>query len=170
MKTKWIALLTLVSLTQAPELLAQEADLAFVSPGVASIQPVPGEKSGFLAGALSGLVFPGLGSFYAGNNGHGTRHVVIAAVAIGGLAAGGGDCFVLGSLGLNDPDEDCTLTNIAAGVYLANWVWAIVVGVNDASDYNRALNTAGVQVAPQFVAIRSGGQGTTGLQLLRLGL
>lgn len=165
MRTKWIALLTLASLTQAPELLAQETDLAFVSPGVVLAQPVPGEKSPFLAGALSGLLLPGLGSFYAGNSGHGVRHLAIAGVALVGVVVGAeqtGCSLEAGSSG-------CTLLDISLGVYVVNWVWSIVVGVNDANDYNRSLNTAGLQVAPQLVAIRSDGHTTIGLQVVRFG-
>jgi len=155
-RTKWIALLTVASLTQVPGLVAQEPNLAFVSPEVVLTQPVPGEKSPFLAGALSGLLFPGLGSFYAGNSGHGVRHVAIAGVALVGFIVGGfdDDCEVLGD------GSGCTLLFTSFGVYVVNWGWSIVVGVSDANDYNRSLNTAGLQIAPQLIAVRSEGRNT----------
>lgn len=151
------------ALTLVPGLVAQETELAFVSPEVASNQPVPGEKSPVLAGALSGLLFPGLGSFYAGNSGHGVRHVVIAGVTVVGMIAGGSDCELF------DDNDDCTLTGISALLFIGNWVWSIVVGVNDANDYNRSLSTAGLQFSPQLIAVRSEGRNTVGLQLLHFG-
>lgn len=48
-----------------------------------SEQRAAGEKSSVLAGVLSWLVFPGIGSYYAGNSGHGTRHVLVAVGSIG---------------------------------------------------------------------------------------
>jgi len=164
MSTKWIALLTIVSLTQAPGILAQETNLAFVSPEVVLTQPVPGEKSPVLAGALSGLLFPGLGSFYAGDSPHGVRHAVIAGVTIVGMIAGSSECELF------DQNDDCVVSGISAIAFLGNWVWAIVVSVNDANDYNGSLNTAGLQIAPRLIAVRSEGRNTVGLELIRFGI
>jgi hypothetical protein len=166
MNKKWIALLTVISLTQASGLVAQASDLAFASPDVAALQQLPGEKSGFLAGALSGLVFPGLGSFYAGNNGHGVTHLAVAGASFGGMLVGSSSCEIV----FAGPDSDCTLVGISAVVFLGNWIWSIFTGVNDTNAYNRSLSTEGLQVAPEVVAIRLDGQTTIGLQLLRFGL
>lgn len=154
----------ITALTLVPGLVAQEMELAFVSPEVASTQPVPGEKSPVLAGALSGLLFPGLGSFYAGDSPHGVRHAVIAGVTIVGMIAGSSECELF------DQNDDCVVTGISALLFIGNWVWAIVVGVNDANDYNRSLSTAGLQFSPQLIAVRSEGRNTVGLQLIRYGL
>ncbi|MFQ5747045.1 MAG: hypothetical protein ACE5HF_07485 [Gemmatimonadota bacterium] len=56
---------------------------------------MPGSKSPGLAGVLSAFIFPGTGSFYAGNEGHGIRHVVIGGVSLLGAAASAGDCDIV---------------------------------------------------------------------------
>ena len=164
MRVKCFALLAVAMAMQAPGLLAQETDLAFVSSGSASVQPMPGEKSPFLAGALSFFV-PGLGSFYAGNSGHGVPHLAVAAASFGGMIAQS-DC---GITLMFSNDNDCTLYLISGGVFIVNWIWSIATGASDAKDYNRSLYTTGLQVEPALVAIRSGGQSTIGLQVLRFG-
>ena len=166
MNNKWIALVTVISLTQASGLLAQKTDLAFVSPDVASLQQMPGEKSSALAGTLSALL-PGLGlgSFYAGNSGHGVTHLAVAGASLGGMLAGSSSCQIV----FAGPDSDCTLVTFSAVVFMGNWIWSIFTGVNDANAYNRSLSTTGLQVAPEVVAIRLDGQTTIGLQLLRFG-
>lgn len=166
MNNKWIALVTVISLTLAPALVAQETDSTTDSFKTPPSLPEPGSRSPFLAGALSGLVFPGLGSFYAGNNGHGVTHLAVAGASFGGMLAGSSSCEIV----FAGPDSDCTLVGISAVVFLGNWIWSIFTGVNDTNAYNRSLSTTGLQVAPEVVAIHLDGQTTIGLQLLRFGL
>ena len=169
MKRTVIALLTVISLTQAPGLLAQEKDSTTVSPEAQRPQQtvvIISEKSPTTAGLLSGLVLPGAGSFYAGNSGHGIRHLAIAVVSGVGIQAGSDNCGLV----FSSPDDDCTLLGVSLGVFVVNWIWSITTGVSDVKEYNRSLRQRGLQVAPELVAIRSDGQSTIGLQLLRFGI
>jgi hypothetical protein len=164
MKRILIALLTAVSLTQTPGLLAQEKEPAFASPDVASIQQAPAEKVPALAGGMSFLV-PGLGSLYAGNSGHGLTHLVVAAGSFAGLLATNSSCEII----FAGPDSNCTGVAFFGIVFVGNWIWSIATAAKDANAYNRSLYSTGLQVAPDLVAIRSSGQTTIGLQLLRVG-
>ncbi|TFG64556.1 MAG: hypothetical protein E4H28_05080 [Gemmatimonadales bacterium] len=167
MNSKWIVLVTVASLAQAPGVMAQRSGLAFDSSVVASIQQMPGEKNSALAGTLSALSLGlGLGSFYAGNSGHGLTHLTVAVASFGGILAGNSSCEIV----FAGPDSDCTLVALSAVVFTGNWIWSIFTGVNDANDYNRSLYTAGLHLEPQLVAVRANGQNAIGLQLLRFGL
>ena len=168
MKRTLIALLTAISLTQVPGLLAQEADSTKVSPDAQGAQQavvIISEKSPITAGLLSGFVLPGAGSFYAGNSGHGIRHLAIAVVSGVGIQAGSDNCGLV----FSSPDDNCTLLGISAGVFIINWIWSITTGVSDAKEYNLKARQEGLQVKPELVAIRSDGETTIGLQLLRFG-
>lgn len=161
MKTKrmfCVALaVALSALSAAPELMAQKGQEPV--PG-----DVPGEKSPFLAGVLSGVVFPGVGSFYAGNSGHGIRHVLIAGVGLGGLIASEDDCdWLFGS-----EDDSCGLMYASFVVYAGNWIWSIVAAVNDTHEYNRSLTTAGLELAPRLVILETRGDPRVGLELGRI--
>jgi len=169
MNSKWIALVTVISLTQAPGLLAQRSGPAFDSPVVASNQQIPGERSSALAGTISGLSFGlGLGSFYAGNSGHGVTHLAVAAISMAGMMSDGGDCAFLLSFGATD-STDCTLVAISAGVFMVNWIWSITTAASDAREHNIKVRQRGLQVAPELVAVGDNGQATIGLQVLRFG-
>ena len=165
MNKTWIAALALASLVQTPGLMAQE-DSTVVSPEAPTRQQtiiIVGEKSPFTAGLLSGIVFPGAGSFYAGNSGHGIIHLAVAGVSAVGIQAGSDSC----NLVFSSPDDNCTLFGVSLGVFVVNWIWSITTGVSDAKAYNRSLRQRGLQIAPELVAVRSGGQSTIGLQLVR---
>lgn len=170
MKRTFIALLAFISLAQASGLQAQEAaDTTKVSPEAPSTQQTVvfvADKSPFTAGILSAAVFPGLGSFYAGNKGHGIVHLAIGAVSTVGVRVGADDC----NLVFSSPDDNCTLLGVSLGVFVVNWIWSITTGVSDAKEYNRSLREKGLQVAPELVAIRSDGQTSVGLQLVRFGI
>ena len=105
--------------------------------------------AGILSGAGAYVGVAGLGSFYAGNAGHGYRHLAIGLVtggaAIGGVAA----CW----------DMDCSdatgLLMIGGLVaYAANAVWSVFVGVADAHAYNRGAESPGGPLSP---GLRLGG-------------
>jgi hypothetical protein len=150
----------------------------------------PDTRSPLLASALSLLILPGIGSYYAGNSGHGTRHLLIAG-ASGALAFTG---MVLWADDILDEcfEGDCRSSN-EAGVGLAvvgmvaytiNWVWAAATAAGDAMAFNRehsnglasARLVAGIRVEPTLdvwdeAGIRAGaGPGAEprlGLRLVR---
>lgn len=97
------------------------------------------KKSPALAGILSWLVFPGVGSYYAGNSGHGTRHLLLGlgtlTVTIVGLA-----------MAVDDIQDDLTIdegsvTLMLVGLlgYGVNAIWSIVTAVTDASHHNAGI-------------------------------
>ncbi len=109
----------------------------------------PGEKSTWLAGILSFFIPFGTGSFYAGNTGHGIRHLVIGGTSFTGMMVGWAIACEDWSEGYCD--EDSAGWYVAGGfalVYLGNWIWGTVAAVSDASAYNRRL--AEVGFAPEF--------------------
>jgi hypothetical protein len=138
----------------------------------ASLQERASRKEPVLGGLLS-WILPGLGSYYAGNSGHGTRHLVIwagsiAVIVIGvsqtedGFSTGSSDALILGGL----------------AALVTNTVWAIITGVNDANAYNRQHNLASI-VQPELKVLstvsgsalefhRSNGP-RVGLQLVKIG-
>ncbi len=103
-----------------------------------------GERSAVLAGALS-FVVPGLGSFYAGNIGHGVRHLVAIPVVIGATVVG---------LELADRDggeaESAEYAVLLGGavLLLTNGIWGIVTAVNDAQDHNRSIGLGPFDLEP----------------------
>ncbi len=97
------------------------------------------KKSPALAGILSLVIWPGVGSYYAGNSGHGTRHLAIGfgalAVTIVGLA-----------MAVDDVQADLTIDGGSFAValigllgYGVNSIWGTVVAVTDASDHNAGI-------------------------------
>lgn len=135
-----------------------------------AVQAAKGGKSALLAGVLSWFVFPGVGSFYAGNSGHGVRHLVIGVVTLGGG---------LTALGLACHDGDCSdgagvyPALGAFGLYTANAVWSIFVAINDVEAYNRRLGTTALEVAPALKVLRSrlaSGRTSVGISHARLGV
>lgn len=165
MSKQWMVLVAIAVLATAPEVSGQETSLAFETPPVTSALPVPGERSPFLAGVLT-IVFPGLGSFYAGNSGHGVRHGVIGLVTGVAYYASADDC--IGDI-FGQNESSCGLFIVSSLAFLANTIWATVVAVDDTKAYNRSLQTAGLRVAPELVAVRSGGNTQLGLQLVSFG-
>lgn len=99
----------------------------------ATLQAVD-RKDPLVAGILSWLI-PGLGSFYAGNSGHGVRHLVIAVGGYALLVAGAAsdDCLY---------GDSCGLLYAGAGVIVVNAVWGIVTAVGDANAHNRGAGAA----------------------------
>jgi hypothetical protein len=94
-------------------------------------QAAEDHRSPLVAGVLSG-VLPGVGSFYAGNSGHGIRHIVIWAgagtVTMVGLAK-----FVALDSGSG---SGVTLFLVGFSALAINDVWAIVTAVGDANAHN----------------------------------
>lgn len=148
-----------VSLLVANE--AGQGTATFFPSTLSAMQQEPGRKSPGLAGVLSFFIFPGTGSFYAGNEGHGVRHLVIGVVTLGGVVAGAAAADDI-------EDPGFAVATISLGLYLVNWIWGTVVAVTDAKAHNRALGSAAIQFAPELTVIESPGGDAIGLQLVRV--
>ena len=159
-------------------LTAQESERLFrvplasftdVAPGPVfpKLPQASGEKSPALAGLLN-VVLPGVGNFYAGNNGHGIRHL---ALAVGGLAV-----FALGAVqGLEVTGDGEGLVLVGGVVFIGNWVWGIFSGIEDARAANRPVGSNGGVASilhPQLVplGLPSAVGNPPGVTKLRLGL
>jgi hypothetical protein len=138
-------------------------------PDATAVVQQRGEKSPWLAGILSFFLPYGTGSFYAGNNSHGIRHLVIGgATAIGmgaGLLAACDDGFTL----CNKDDAGYTVAGIFALGYLANWVWGTITAVSDANAYNRGSTGASLQPGILVLEPAPGAVGVSPAVGLRIG-
>ncbi len=133
-------------------------------------------RSPVLAAGLS-LVLPvvfvnGIGSYYAGNSGHGTRHLLIGFGSVGLMVAGLGTCFD----SFSNCSADWAIT-IGAVAYLGNWVWGTITAGLDAGEYNRRQSgTQAARFGPRFEVLTAFTLSTSaaperhrlGLQLVRL--
>jgi len=125
-------------------------------------------KEPLVAGLLSWL-FPGLGNFYAGNSGHGVRHVIIEVAGLGLLVAGAAQNTDPNSLEVQGGGL------IIAGlvVVVVNGVWSIFSSIKDVETYNRRAAGgrpgAALDVGPVF-RVLSGDDGAprAGLEVVRL--
>lgn len=106
-------------------------------------------KDPTLAGILSFLI-PGVGSFYAGNGGHGIRHL--------GLHLGS---YVLIGAAVASCDYDCSgsggLVLLGSLALLGNDVWSIFTAVNDAKGHNGAAPgrvVGSLYLSPGFDGLR----------------
>ncbi len=95
-----------------------------------------GEKSVALAVLLNALVLPGVGNFYAGNTGHGVRHIGLAVAGAVLVLAGASESLEGGA----KPDDGEALVVVGGVILIGNWVWGIVSGIEDA----RAAGRPGV--------------------------
>ncbi len=133
-------------------------------------------KSPALAAGLS-LVLPlvavnGIGSYYAGNSGHGTRHLLIGFASFGVMVAGLSSC----GEGFLDCSAEWAIA-LGAGAYLANWVWGAVTAGLDAGTHNRRQSeTRAASFELRFEVLTASTLSTSaaperhrlGLQLVRL--
>ena len=133
-------------------------------------------RSPVLAAGLS-LVLPlvgvnGIGSYYAGNSGHGTRHLLIGFGSFGLMVAGLASCLAGGCSGA----ENASIT-IGALAYLGTWLWSTVTAGLDAGAYNRRQSeTRAARFEPRFEVLTAFTLSTSaapvqrrvGLQLVRL--
>lgn len=74
----------------------------------------------------------GAGSFYAGNHGHGWRHLGIGLAGIGMALAAYHSC------GIGCSDSSDTLGAAGMILYLGNWVWSTIVAQSDVRARNNA--------------------------------
>lgn len=92
-------------------------------------------KSAGTAVFLSFLV-PGAGSFYAGESGHGWRHLIVHLVGYGMVVGGTTSCVTAGG-------EDCSeISGVATAgtvAVLGNWVWGMVTANRDAKVFNARI-------------------------------
>jgi TM2 domain-containing membrane protein YozV len=78
---------------------------------------------------LSGLVFPGLGSFYAGNDRHGWIHAGISAAAIVGTLAASGSCR------RSCPNENGGVV-LGLSTLIVNDIWSMFTAARDVGEAN----------------------------------
>ena len=133
-------------------------------------------KSPVLAGGLS-LVLPlvlvnGVGSYYAGNAGHGTRHLLIGFGSLGVMIAGLTTC--------GEELSNCSAEGviaIGAVAYLGNWLWGTITAALDSGEYNRRqCETRAARFEPRFEVLTAFNLSTSaaperhrlGLQVVRL--
>lgn len=104
--------------------------------------PPPGMKSPGLAAVLNLFIPYGVGNFYAGNEGHGVRHLAFGlgsvAVTLGGLAAACDDTFTF----CDEESAGFYVAGVGALGIFTNWVWGIVSGIGDAKAHNRMIREA----------------------------
>lgn len=134
---------------------------------VAAPQSTLSRKSPALAGILSWLVWPGVGSYYAGNSGHGTRHLLIGVASMGTLIPLLVTCD---NDGFCDFDNDTARLSIAIGlgaVWLGNSIWSIITAVNDAEKRNALVDAGTVSIGPSIrpLVASAGGVRATSLGL-----
>ena len=135
-------LLLLASVQMPLALTAQEADLPFpvpvasftdvvASPISLTLRQSSGEKNPAVAALLNALLFAGIGNFYAGNSGHGLRHVA--------LAVGGGAVLLVGAGKVYGEGQNAGDGLFVAGLLVVsgNWVWSIFSGIGDAQAAGR---------------------------------
>ena len=168
-------LFALLLVVTPPALAAQQLPLAFNPHSADEALPAAvqtrGGKSPTLAALLSWLVWPGVGSYYAGNSGHGTRHLAIGAVAVGVAVPLLVTCD---NDGFCDFDNDTARLSVVAGlgaVYLANSIWGILTAISDAEDYNERVQSGRVSVEPavrSLPALAGQGAGNLGMQFLEV--
>jgi hypothetical protein len=101
---------------------------------LADLAQAADRKDPFIAGALS-FVIPGLGSFYAGNQPHGWRHLLIHVGTYVVMLVSVNDCINDISVG-NACSSHTGLWTVGALGLLANWVWGIFTAVGDAKAAN----------------------------------
>ena len=117
---------------------------------VAAPQSTLSRKSPTLAAILSWLVWPGVGSYYAGNSGHGTRHLLIGVAAVGAAIPLLVTCD---NDGFCDFDNDTARLSVVVGlgaIALGNSIWSIITAVNDAEKRNALVDAGTVSFSPSL--------------------
>jgi hypothetical protein len=169
-------LFTLLVFVAPPVLGAQQLPLALypheADDAVSAAVQARGGKSPTLAALLSWFVWPGVGSYYAGNSGHGTRHVLIGVAAVGAAVP---LLITCDNDGFCDFDNDTARLSIAVGlgaVYLANSVWSVLTAISDAEDFNARLGSERMSLGPAVKVLPSPfpaqGAGSVGMQIATL--
>jgi len=180
----FVGFLTVVFLLAPVALTAQESELqvpaatlfASLSPSPVALTPrqSSGEKNATVAALLNALLLPGIGNFYAGNTGHGLRHV--------GLTVGGAVLILAGATesleGGAAPDDGEALLVVGGVVLVGNWVWSIFSGISDARAAGSVTSTTASMIQPRLIPLASpqavgdpSGMAThrLGLELVRFG-
>jgi hypothetical protein len=110
-------------------------------------------KSPELAGTLSWLL-PGAGSFYAGNVGHGFRHLVAVPLVLGATVM----TYRWADTGSGELGSTQAVVLLSGALLLAgNTLWSVKTAVADAKAYNRrALGSLELSIAPSASGIYLG--------------
>lgn len=189
-RARSIALIVLVSAVAVPSAGAQrvsESRVAVTTPALPfeHSQQVAPNKDPMIAGVLSWLV-PGVGSYYSGHSGHGTRHLAIHVASIVGIFAGAAAAIEECTYDSSNFNYDCSggsfaLYGVSLLVYFVNDIWSIFTAVGDARAWN-ANNSGGArpgrvvgELAPAIINLRDvkNADGSveqrTGLQVFKLG-
>ncbi len=128
--------------------------------------PKASSKSPAVAGILSWLLFPGVGSYYAGNSGHGTRHVLLAVGSIAAIVAGVAQTGDYGDY--TSAGSALILGGVVA--YVANDIWGILTAIHDAERHNEAAGLSSVVKPELRVLTAAGPKAVWSPAPLRLGL
>ncbi len=131
-----------------------------------------------LAGILSFFLPYGTGSFYAGNTGHGVRHLVFGGLTTIGFVVSTAVCIDVCSFDGGHGEEAFLAMAVFAAGWLTNWIWGTIVAVNDANQYNRRLGSTALYLGPAIKVlaphhgVTTGSPGPVtprvGIQLVRL--
>jgi hypothetical protein len=175
MQARSIANLLITALVLAPvAVTAQETERLFppsvtsfadYTPGAAylTLPQSSGEKNPTVAALLNALLLPGIGNFYAGNVGHGFRHVGLGVGGTALLVAGLAECA---EFSCDDSNAGQALAVAGLIVITGNWVWSIFSGIADANAAGGSSGPGGSMasiIQPQLVPTTN----RLGLQLLR---
>ena len=159
--TRQSLILVLSLAAAAPRLEAQRITAsAFDAAARPDVTALAARKSPTLAALLSWFIFPGVGSYYAGNSSHGTRHLLIGIATLAPTIALLATCD---SDGFCDFDHDAarlSLTIALAAGFVANEAWSILVAISDAEKANEA---AGVSLAPAVLGLSAPAAGPPGI-------
>ncbi|MDH3291996.1 MAG: hypothetical protein OEQ75_13390 [Gemmatimonadota bacterium] len=127
------------------------------------------EKSPWLAGILSFFLPYGTGSFYAGNNSHGIRHLVIGGATAIGMGVSLLEACIDGFRVCDKDGSAYAIGGVFALGYLANWVWGTITAVSDANAYNRGSTGASLQPGILVLEPAPGAVGVSAAVGLRIG-
>ena len=134
-----------------------------------------GGKSPAVAALLNALLLPGVGNFYAGNSGHGLRHLLLHVGGIGvvvvGAAAASDEILTGGTI----DEGSVAVLYVGLGIVTVNWVWSIFSGISDANaaggrsaSLGPRLRTLSVS-SPTLQALAPAQARRVGLEVVRIG-
>ncbi|MDH3458749.1 MAG: hypothetical protein OER90_18055 [Gemmatimonadota bacterium] len=140
-----------------------------LAPDATAVLQQRGEKSPWLAGILSFFLPYGTGSFYAGHNGHGIRHLVIGGVTAIGMGVSLMEACIDGFSVCDKDGTAYAVGGVFALGWVANWVWGTITAVSDANAYNRGSTGASLQPGILVLEPAPGAVGVAPAVGLRIG-
>ena len=146
------AIVLIVGLWMTPiPLHAQMLQQSLTAPDVPTlVQARRAEKSVALAAILSWFVWPGVGSYYAGNSAHGTRHVLIGVGTAAGALVLLATCDSDGFCDFHNDTARLTVVSTLIAGFVANQVWGIITAIHDAEDFNLNIASASISLKPEI--------------------